>query len=204
MIIKFRLLTTLIAFVAATAFAQNKGPTKAMVPGVLVSSDPSKPPPFIEVPGDPRPADQPVDKATLALDPVLTGRVQNAHAQWAKAGDGKEFSPSLSFVGGRPIVMVMAESDENPGMQNRRLKAMVEACEFLVDDSAFESAVLCVSTRDAKNPKVMTTQNTEVHRSAFQAAAKSAGKSNNLPAALTNVHASDVAVKAIAAALGLN
>src|SRR5436309_4368448 len=52
-----------------------------------------------------------VDAATTALNPGLLRNVTLAHDAWKQTG-GAEFMPSLNFVGGKPILMLVTRPTE--------------------------------------------------------------------------------------------
>jgi hypothetical protein len=141
--------------------------------GILTSSDPTQAPPFSPPSKTSRTA-KADDPASAAIDPALRDRIMAAHAAWLKQA-GNEFAPSLQFVGGSPILMLNTTPNEPAARKSRRLNAIVAECGFLLDDAAFDRAVVCVAVFDPKNPASTTTRNVEIKRGRFQAAAKKAG-----------------------------
>jgi hypothetical protein len=174
-------------------------PTKPAVPGVLASSDPNKPPPFVAG----TPSDVPTDPATAAIDPTLRARIGIAYEDWVKTKGGDEFRPSLIFVNGQPILTVIAVVGEAPPVQVRRLGAMISGCGFLLEDEAFERAVICVADFNPKEPDAIASRNTEIQRPVFQESVKRVGKSPDLTAALAAILRDDDAIRQTCAELGL-
>ena len=176
-------------------------PTKPAYPGILTSSDPTKPPPF---PDAEKTALVALDAATAAIIPALRARTDAAHVDWVKV-KGAGFHPNLTYLGGHPVMMLMVASDESVPAQTYRLGAIVDACAFMLQDSAFDQAVICLATYDAAHPEKMTTRNIEVKRDAFQSAVKKAGKSSTFATALAAVRADDsaAAVRQVCTELGI-
>ena len=168
-------------------------PTKPAFPGILTSSDPNKPPPFVTLANDPIRLSVAVDAATAAIPSALRSRTDAAHANWLKTQGGADFRADLSYGGGRPIMLLIVASDESVAAQTHRMSAIFEACSFLLQDDAFDQAIICISTYDPAHPQTMTTRNTPVSRAAFQAALKKAGKSIVVATALTAVRGDDSA-----------
>ncbi len=142
------------------------------------------------------------DPATLAIPSAIRAKTDAAHASWIAQG-GAEFSPHLNYAGGAPILMLMVPVDESPATQARRLKAMVQSCEYMVADGSFDHAVVCIATYDPRDRQSMATRNTTVRRDAFQAAVGKAGHSAKLPDALTAAYHTPGAVEQICAELGI-
>ena len=127
------------------------------------------------------------------IDPIARGIVEVAHGRWSK-GVGLGLNPSLSFVGGQPTLTLVVDANETPAAKRHFEEAVVEACQFLVNDTAFESAVVCVTRVNSKNPKATKTENIVIHRAAFEAAIKGAGKNQKLSAAKAKLRGNDAGI----------
>lgn len=151
------------------------------------------PPPFIKLPNQGQPP--PVNAA-------LRRKIDGAHAGWKKNDGGAEFNSGITYSrDGQPTLMLITDQNEPKEKQSRRQKAIVTACEFLLDDEAFEGGRVCIVSLDPKNPSAQTTRNYEVQRAKFQTAAKKAGKSDKLKDALKKARDDDHAAKLICADL---
>lgn len=141
-----------------------------------------------------------------AVDPTLKAAADNAHAAW-KQQEGREFNPSLTYVDGVPMLMLVTAKDENPGQLLRRQRAIVAACDFLLDDAAFSKLVVTVVSADPKNPRVQTTANFEILRGNFKEAVQESAKSANgkadAKAAVREAKETDSVLRSTAAKLGL-
>lgn len=159
-------------------------PTKPVHPSVLTSADPTKPPPFVDLPGLTARTAPAVDAATAAIPPGLRKKLDSEHADWAKGKGAGAFSPNLSYVGGHPILLLVTSLDEPMPVKMRRLQVVIEACALHVNDDAFERTVICVAEIDPVQPTKVTTRNTEVRREKLQAALKKISGAPNVTAAL--------------------
>lgn len=142
------------------------------------------------------------DPTGFAVNPALKAKMDEALGRWIKAG-GVEFFPSLTYVAGRPVLMLITDPKEPSSVLDRRQSALVKACEFLLADGAFDRAVICVVESDAPRGKVNRNRNTEVRRDRFRAAVKGAGKSDDLPEALAAVRTRMTHVRQVCEQLGL-
>lgn len=165
------------------------------LPGALLGKDDATPPPQIDVPGDPVAYDLVTDD--------LKARLATRRDAWRRSTGSDEFHPSVSVVNGRPILMLMTSSDESAARQSRRLKAAVDACDFMLDDDLFEVATICVATVEKNNPRAVVTRNTEVRRADFRSQVAKSGKKTEYRAALAGSKADDTSLRALCDALDL-
>lgn len=175
---------------------------EVVIAGPLLSPDGIKPPPFVDVPGQPRDTGS-RDKATDAIPSAVLTKVQAAHEKWLNQGL-TDLYPKLRYAGGYPTLMLVAPADEPPGKQLRRLRAIVQACAYLVSDDAFDHAIISITTFDHNNPQATNTRNTVVRRADFQTSVKKAGNAPTLGAALDVAQRGDVSTRQICADLGIN
>ena len=152
------------------------------------------------------PTPQPVDLANQLIDPAKKQAVMSAHDAWKKDRGGHEFFSGLTFVGGRPIIMLITDQNESLPAQARRKAAIVGACEFLLDSSAFDTVSICVvemiRSQNA-NLRSQTIRTTQVPRYNFEAAARNFGRSSDLRAAIAAAKVDEAAVYQICTQLGI-
>lgn len=174
----------------------------AVVPGVLTNPDPTKPPPFVDVPGQ-KHDNGSVDRATEAIPAAILAKVQAAHDAW-RAANGSNLYPKLRYAGGYPTLMLVQPADETAGKRLQRLRAILGACEYLVADDTFDHAIVCITTFDRKNPQATTTRNITIKRTDFQGAVTKVGKAPLFSAALVAAKRSDAAMQEVCTQLGIN
>jgi hypothetical protein len=155
------------------------------------------PPPFTDGAGSSAKSIDAVPK----IDPIARGVVQVAHNRWAK-GVGVGLSPNLSFAGGHPVLMLMTNVNEPATTKHHLEQAVVEACQFLLDDTTFDKAVICVARVNPKNPDATKMENIVVTRDAYQKAIKGAGKSQKLPESFAKLRGDKAGVHQAYAELG--
>lgn len=142
------------------------------------------------------------DPTGFAINPALRASMAVSLEKWIKAG-GVEFHPSLTYVRGRPVLMLITDREEQPSVRDRRQSAMVKACEFALSESVFDRLVISVVETDAPRGKAMAVRNAEVRRDKFHAAVKNASKSDDIPTALTKIRGRMPEVRLVCAELGI-
>lgn len=178
-------------------------PTKPAYPGVLTSPDPTKPPPFIERPDGALPQGMALDPATAAISPAVRARVESALATWKAADGGADFFPGLTYLRGNPIVMLVTSKQEADDTKDRRLRSVVTALEFLLEETTFDRATICVVAQNDRDPSP-TVRNHVVRRENFKTAAKSAANVGSVKAAIARARAEPATARQICAALGID
>lgn len=129
-----------------------------------------------------------------------TGR---AHAAWKRDG-GEEFHSGLVYANGTPLLMLVTAKGEAADRALRRKRAIVLACDFLLDETAFGEAGVCVVEFDPKKPREQTLTNYKLRRADFQNAARKAGQTDNVKSAAQKARTDDVVTQKICAELGVN
>lgn len=143
-----------------------------------------------------------VSAQSTDVAPALLATLDTAHTSWRKDG-GSEFKSGLTCVQGVPTLMVITTSGEAPDKKVRRKRTLVAACEFLLAETTFPKAVICVVEADARDPKKQTLSNFEVLRGNYQEALKKAAKVGDLKEAGRKARETDAIVESICADLGI-
>jgi hypothetical protein len=133
---------------------------------------------------------------------ALRATLESAHTAWKKDG-GAEFKSGLTYVQGVPTLMVISTPAEPSDKKMRRKRSLVAACEFLLEDQAFSSAMICVVEADSRDPKKQTVSNVEVRRGNYQEAVKQAAKVSDLKEAGKKAKETDSVVETVCAELGI-
>lgn len=140
------------------------------------------------------------------VDPTLKASADTAHAAW-KQDEGKEFGSGLTYVDGVPNLMLITTKGEPAAKLLRRQRAIVAACDFLLDDAAFAKLVITVVEVDPAKPTSQTTSTVEILRGNFKEAvqdsAKSANAKSDAKAATREAKETDSVLRAVSAKLGL-
>ncbi len=164
---------------------------------------PPPPPPRPRVPQPPAPPrPTPVDAATAALDPKIVAKVRADFEDWKRKGGGLH-APKLTLFGGRPFVMLTAQSGESARAQNLRKAAIVDVCSRLLDTGAFTDAVITVVERPPGRGAALPPRNSPVNRVAFEASVRTAGKSADVKAAVAAAKKDQAAIDRICTDLGI-
>ncbi len=174
-------------YLAAAGLAQAAG--AAQTPRANPPSVPPSPPPQ--------------DTLTNAINPGLRARIASEHRNWKATKGGAEFQTAFNYAGGAPILMFVTTPNESADRQRRRLKAIVSACEFMMDSDAFDFAVLCVVEMNGAHSSSAATRNTRVTRARFEEAIRNAGASSEMKAAIARVYADPRAIRAVCDALNI-
>lgn len=138
----------------------------------------------------------------VAVAPALKQATDAAHAAW-KQQEGGEFKTGLTYVQGVPTLMLITTPGEPDDKAFRRRRAIVSACDFLLDDNAFAKANICVVTVDPQNPRNQTTTNYEIRRGNYQEAIKKEAKVANVKEGALKAQETDSVVNSVATDLGI-
>ncbi len=172
-----------VALLGAPAFAQT-----------------SSPPPFVLPP--PAPA---ADATAQPEVPVVQrAKMDQAHAQWQVRDGGADYHTSLTYLRGKPVLMLITETDESGSKALHRKRAIVQACGFLLDDTTFERAVVCIVEVDLRKPDKPRVRNHDLQRTVFQTAAKNATQTIDAKDALRKAWDDDAPTLRICADLGID
>ena len=99
--------------------------------------------------------------------------------------------------------MLVTAKHEPAELMLRRQKAIISACEFLLDDAAFDRTWICVVDYDHRKPAEQAARNYEISRTLFQSAAKQAAKQDNVKDAVKQSRTDAAVARQICAALGV-
>lgn len=171
------------------------GPLPAAAPAV-----PAPPPPFALPPPVPLPA-------PAAIPPAEAGRrhaAASAHARWKHADGGADFQPSLTYLRGTPVLMLITEAGEPGPKTLRRKRAIVQAGAFLLDDTAFERAIVCVVETDGRSAAKPRVRNYDLRRPDFHHTARTAAGAPDARQALRQARDTDALTLRICAELGID
>lgn len=124
----------------------------------------------------------------------------NAHHAWKRDG-GAEFKSGLTYIKGVPVLMLITTKGEPVDKAQRRRRELISACEFLLDENAFERAWICVVEADPRNPGDQTTTNYGFTRADYQAAVKSASRTGTVKDGVKAAREKDAVLGAICTAL---
>ena len=138
-----------------------------------------------------------------AVSPALRQQANAALENWKTAESGAAFAPGLTYVNGKPALMLVTSSTEPAATKLNRKRAIVTACDFLLDAGAFDEATICVVTSEKNGKSPAAAKNYRVKRAQFEQAATQAGKSANAKDAVKKARNDDALVGDICAALGI-
>lgn len=133
---------------------------------------------------------------------ALRQTVDTAHAAWKKAG-GAEFKSGVTYVQGETTFMVITTPGEAADKKVRRKRAIVAACEFLLDDGTFSKVAICVVEVDARNPENQKVTNFEVRRGNYQEAIKKAARVEDIKEAGRKAKETDSIMESVCTDLGI-
>ena len=105
--------------------------------------------------------------AEIEADLPRQAAATSAHATWRDREGGAEFQPTLTFLRGTPVLMLVTATREPAARALLRKRAIVQACGFLLDEAAFANAVICVVESDHARPGAPSVRNHAVSRSDF-------------------------------------
>jgi hypothetical protein len=138
----------------------------------------------------------------VVVPSALKQAVDTAHAAW-KQQEAAEFKTGLTYVQGVPTLMLITTVGEPADKSFRRRRAILSACDFLLDDTTFAKANICVVTVDPQNPKSQATTNYEIRRGNYQESVKKAAKVSNVKEGAVKARETDSVVNAVSTELGL-
>jgi hypothetical protein len=169
----------------------------AATSGLLPATPPLAPPPFVlPPPAHPDPA--------AAIPVALRAATATAHARWKAADGGADFHPTLTYLRDKPALMLVTATDEPGPKALRRKRAIVQAAGFLLDDTAFARAIVCVVEIDARHPDKPRVRNYDLRRPAFQAVVRAATHTADPRQALRQAREVDDHTLRICADLGID
>ena len=145
---------------------------------LIAMSQTQSPPPFVV------PSSGPSADATNAIPVSVRQSVELSHGVWRTSSGGGNYHPSLTYLKGSPVLMLVTTTHENAEKKLHRKGAIVQACGFLLDAPAFERAIICVVEIDPDKPNQQRVRNYPVQRGSFASAARKATKSEDLADAL--------------------
>lgn len=172
----------------------------AVSPGPLSANPPPAPPPFL-LPPPTVIAEAP---ALPAASAARRANAATAHARWRHEDGGADFHPSLTYLRDTPVLMLITDAGESGAKALRRKRALVQAGGFLLDDTAFARAVLCVVAVDPARQAAPQVRNYDLRRSTFQAAARTASSNPDAKQALRQAREADAVTLKICADLGID
>ena len=133
---------------------------------------------------------------------TLLQTTADAHAAWKREG-GEEFHSGLVYADGTPFLMLFTSKGEPADRALRRKRSIVLACDFLLDEAAFQDAGVCVVELDPKKPREQSLTNYKLRRADFQRVAKNAGQTDNVKSAAQKARTDDALALKICADLGI-
>lgn len=133
----------------------------------------------------------------------LQTKANTSFGLWKKTDGGGEFHAGLTYVNGGPVLMLVTTPGENASRLLNRKRSIVLACDFLLDDVAFQEATLCVVEFGGKRPQQQALTNYKVRRSDFQRALKKAAPSDTAKGAVQKARGDDTVTTSICAELGI-
>lgn len=183
-----RLSLTCLALVISTiAFAQSTTPLPLPTDG--------RPPARInDVPQTPAPS----------VSPALRAQTGAALEGWKGVGGGAAFSPGLTYVSGKPALMLVTSNGESESTKLNRKRAIVTACDFLLDAGAFDEATICVVSTDPHGKHAVAAKNTRVTRAQLEQTFVQSGKAANAKDGIKKARTDDALVGEICTALGID
>lgn len=173
------------------------GPQHAATPAT--PARPATPPPFALPPPVP-----PTTSAVPTTEAARRSAAASAHHRWKHADGGADFHPSLTYLRGTPVLMLIAEAGEPGPKTLRRKRAILQAGAFLLDDAAFDRAIVCVveeGNHPAAKPRV---RNYDLHRSALHHTARTAAGATDARQALRQARDTEALTLRICAELGID
>jgi hypothetical protein len=171
------------------------GPLPAAAPAL-----PALPPPFALPPPLPLPT-------PAAIPPAEASRrsaAASAHARWKHEDGGADFHPSLTYLRGTPVLMLITEPGEPGPKTLRRKRAIVQAGAFLLDDTSFERAIVCVVEADGRSAAKPRVRNYDLRRPDFHHTARTAAGAADARQALRQARDADALTLRICADLGID
>lgn len=170
------------------------------LPGPASPAQTATPPPFALPP--------PAPGTAAALPPavpfLLRAAMEKAHALWRRLDGGADYHSSLTYLRDKPALMLFTTPDEPGPRTLHRKRAMVQACGFLLDDTSFDRAIICVVELDLRKPDKPRVRNYDLRRPAFQTAAKNATQAADPKDALRQAREDDAHTLKICADLGID
>jgi hypothetical protein len=129
--------------------------------------------------------------------------LDRGHSDWKQLDGGGEYHSSLSYMKGKPVMMIITAATEDGVRKEHRKGAIVQACGFLLDAGAFEQAIICVVEVDLAKPDKQRVRNNQVTRGTFQAAVRKITKADEVKDALRKAKNERGHSEAICAELGI-
>jgi len=130
--------------------------------------------------------------------------VERALLDWKASDGGKEYHPTLTYMKGRPVLMLITSNLEHAARKQHRRGAIVQACGYLLDVPAFDRAVICVVEVDPEKPDQQRVRNHAVERGSFASAARKATKVDDVKDALRKAKSESGHADKICADLGID
>lgn len=138
----------------------------------------------------------------IPIPAVLKNRISDSVAE-LKRGEAKAFQAGLTYVKGVPVLMMITEAGEAAEKGADRRLAIMAAFDFLLDDTAFDLARVCVVEINKGNPDKQKISNYEIKRAQYQDAAKRASKDTLAKSASAKIKTDRVLVELVATELGI-
>ncbi len=164
-------------------------------PAVLVANPPAAAPAFAL----PAPA-----AVEATADLPRHAAAATAHASWREREGGAEYQPTLSFLRGTPVLMLVTAPREPAARVLHRKRAMLQACGFLLAEGAFADAVICVVESDPARPAAPAVRNHPVNRADFGRSLRTEAGVPDVAAALRAARADDALTLRLCAALRID
>jgi hypothetical protein len=139
----------------------------------------------------------------VEVPPALRSRMDAQIAE-LKRPDRATLHLGLTFVRGEPILMIVTDTAEAQPKKALRLAAIVEALGFLLDETGFERANVCVVSRRSDASADQSVRNYALPRATFMAAAKRASGETNSKRALAKLKGNAPAAAEVCTELGID
>ncbi|MFM7749341.1 MAG: hypothetical protein ACKPB0_02860 [Opitutaceae bacterium] len=161
----------------------------------------ANPPPF--APDFALPVTPATEAAAIAELPRRSAAA-NAHAAWREREGGSDYQPTLTFLRDTPVLMLVTSPREPAERALHRRRAIIQACGFLLEASAFAQAVICVVESDPSRPGAPAVRNHPVRRAEFTDRLRAETGTPDFVAALRTARGNDALTLRLCAALRID
>ena len=146
----------------------------------------------------------PVVEAASVADTPLRSAAANAHAAWRDRDGGADYQPTLTYLRETPVLMLVKTPRESADRALHRRRAIIQACGFLLEASAFPQAVICIVESDPGRPGAPAVRNHPVSRGDFTARLRAESGMPDFVAALHAARGNDALTLRLCAALRID
>lgn len=128
----------------------------------------------------------------------------HAHAAWREREGGSDYQPTLTYLRDTPVLMLVTSPREPAERALHRRRAIIQACGFLLEASAYAQAVICVVESNPSQPGAPSVRNHPVSRGEFTERLRAETGTPDFVAALRTARSNDALTLRLCAALRID